>query len=608
MLEKQQVMPPTRAARGTLSGKKGLTSWPLSRLWRVSNPALFRITLAVSLLATALGGCGPPPPLNYASPVSDTNQTDFKVGTILKYTCRPGYSRSSSSLSVICDLKGEWKTNIVCVKKRCRNPGDLPNGLVKVKTDFSFGSQIEFSCSEGYILIGSTTSVCEIQEKTVEWSDPFPVCEIATCEPPPVIVNGRHSGTDEDHYTYGASVTYSCDRSYSLLGSDSISCTVENETMGVWRPSPPTCETLCPKPEIDNGKLSVDKAQYVESENVTIHCDSGFGIVGSQSITCLENRTWFPEMPKCKWETREGCEPVELGKKLMQCLPDPADVKMALEVYKLSLEIELLKLQTDKLRQSTLDFNYCANGVTGAQHKVAVEEGSACKYCSQCFRKCIVPPISVFISRSKESCTIRPYVGAPVASTALSSLLGPRVTDHQEAADPLSFLSKVFHSIAHGHYKRVNSYNIFKYEVLYECEEGYRLIGKAKLSCISSHWSSEAPQCKALCLKPKVENGKLSVNKALYVESENVTILCGSGFGVVGPPSITCLKNGTWYPEVPKCEWEVPRGCEQVVAGRKLMQCLPSLEEVKMALEVYKMSLENELLELQKDKAKQSTL
>lgn len=30
----------------------------------------------------------------------------------------------------------------------------------------------------------------------------------------------------------------------------------------------------------------------------------------------------------------------------MQCLPSPEDVKMALEVYKLSLEIERLELQT----------------------------------------------------------------------------------------------------------------------------------------------------------------------------------------------------------------------------------------------------------------------
>lgn len=40
------------------------------------------------------------------------------------------------------------------------------------------------------------------------------------------------------------------------------------------------------------------------------------------------------------------------GQRLMQCLANPAEVKMALEVYKLSLEIEILKLQRDKARKS----------------------------------------------------------------------------------------------------------------------------------------------------------------------------------------------------------------------------------------------------------------
>lgn len=41
-----------------------------------------------------------------------------------------------------------------------------------------------------------------------------------------------------------------------------------------------------------------------------------------------------------------GCKQVLTGRKLMQCLPSPEDVKMTLEVYKLSLEIEGLDVQT----------------------------------------------------------------------------------------------------------------------------------------------------------------------------------------------------------------------------------------------------------------------
>ena len=66
---------------------------------------------------------------------------------------------------------------------------------------------------------------------------------VAKCKPPPTISNGRHNGGDEDFYTFGSSVTYSCDPDFSMLGKASISCTVENKTIGVWYPSPPTCKS-----------------------------------------------------------------------------------------------------------------------------------------------------------------------------------------------------------------------------------------------------------------------------------------------------------------------------------------------------------------------------
>ncbi|KAI5168887.1 C4b-binding protein alpha chain-like [Manis pentadactyla] len=96
----------------------------------------------------------------------------------------------------------------------------------------------------------------------------------------------------------------------------------------------------------------------------------------------------------------------------------------------------------------------------------------------------------------------------------------------------------------------------------------------------------------ALCLKPKIESGNLSGNKDQYVDPENATVQCDSGYRVIGSPSIICSENGTWYPGVPTCEWDTHKGCEQVLAGRKLMQRLPSPEDMKLALELYKLALE----------------
>ncbi|KAM5201970.1 apolipoprotein R-like [Hipposideros larvatus] len=151
---------------------------------------------------------------------------------------------------------------------------------------------------------------------------------------------------------------------------------------------------------------------------------------------------------------------------------------------------------------------------------------------------------------------------------------------------------RIFPSIAHGSHQDMSSFLSFTTVVHYECDEGYVLVGEPQITCRNSQWSSPAPQCKALCLKPEIENGKLSVDKNQYVESENVTIRCNSGYVMVSSQNITCSENKTWYPEVSKCEWEVHNGCEQVLTGSQLLQCLPNPEDVKMALEVYKLSLE----------------
>ncbi|CAK7310630.1 C4b-binding protein alpha chain [Vulpes lagopus] len=134
---------------------------------------------------------------------------------------------------------------------------------------------------------------------------------------------------------------------------------------------------------------------------------------------------------------------------------------------------------------------------------------------------------------------------------------------------------RVVPCIAHGSHKDVSSFSSHPTVVPYERDEGYILVGQPKIACRNSHWSSPAPECKALCLKPDMENGDLPVDKDQYVEPESITAPCDAGYGVVGSQSITCSENGIWFPVVPKCKWEVQMGWEQVLVGSKLLQCLP---------------------------------
>nr|XP_027790453.1 zona pellucida sperm-binding protein 3 receptor-like [Marmota flaviventris] len=571
-------------------------------MWKVFGSILVQMTLVTALLDTVLGDCGLPPKLQFASPLSQLYESNFKAGTVLKYACHSGYRRVNSS-RVTCGAYGAWIYSIFCIKKQCRNPGELTNGKVDVMTDFLFGSTIQFSCSKGYVLIGSTNSQCEVQGSEVEWSDPLPECVIVNCESPPEISNGKHDGGDEDLYTFGSSVTYSCDPNFSLIGNATIYCMVENKTLGVWRPNPPVCKKIfCHQPQIPQGIfISGFKPFYTHKDSIVISCKKGYVLRGSNLIHCEAHNEWYPSVPTCELN---GCSD----------LPEIPGAFLEKHIYAQKTQ-ELFEIGT-KLKYQCKPGYHAADEltVTCQQNLIWTTSRGCEKMC------CPTPNLEKikFVREKKDFTTVCAYVsgdfifymceeGYYTASSDGKSTCqedGTWKPQIPECKPGCNFPP----SIAHGRHKRVISYNFFKYEIAYECDKGYRLVGPAKLSCSSSQWSPEAPQCKALCLKPEIENGKLSVDKNQFLEMESVTIQCDSGFRVVGSQRITCSQNRTWHPEVPECEWEVPEGCEQVLSGRKLMQRLPSPEDVKVALEMYKLSLETELLELQRYKARQSIL
>ncbi|XP_020025823.1 C4b-binding protein alpha chain [Castor canadensis] len=585
-------MHPSRAPNGTLHRKEEMAAWPFSGLCSGSDPTLFQMTLFAALLATVLGNCGPPPELAFASHINKLDQTNFTTGTTLRYACRPGYSRFSSNQNVVCTRDGTWfYEDNFCNKKRCRNPGDLPNGHVEIKTDLSLGSQIEFSCSEGYILTGSTTSHCVIQDKGVEWSNPFPVCVIAKCEPPPKISNGKHNGGDEEVYTYGSSITYNCDPPFSLLGNASISCTVENKTIGVWSPSPPTCkQIICPSPDIPHGKIiSGFGPIYHYKDSIVLTCQKGSVLRGNSVIHCEADSKWNPSPPTCELNSCIDLPDIPHASWIGYPRPRKGDMYQPGTVLRYQCNSGY-KPDTNEPTTVTCERNF---------------RWSPFKGCKKVY--CPRPEFeNVVIIQPKETYFYGDVVSYMCHDNKMFSAVCKSDGTWQPRKPSCDHNCKFPPKIAHGRYK-LNS-NFFGSEATYECDEGYTLVGEEKLSCDFSRWLPAVPQCKARCLKPEIENGKLSVDKEQYTESENVTISCNSGFLMVGPQSIACSENATWYPQVPTCEWEVLEGCEQVLKGRKLTQCLPDPDAVKMALEVYKLSLEIELLELERDKARQSVL
>ncbi|XP_063666143.1 complement decay-accelerating factor isoform X14 [Pan troglodytes] len=186
--------------------------------------------------------CEVPTRLNSASLKQPyITQNYFPVGTVVEYECRPGYRREPSlSTKLTCLQNLKWSTAVeFCKKKSCPNPGEIRNGQIDVPDGILFGATISFSCNTGYKLFGSTSSFCLISGSSVQWSDPLPECREIHCPAPPQIDNGIIQG-ERDHYGYRQSVTYACNKGFTMIGEHSIYCTVNNDE-GEWSGPPPEC-------------------------------------------------------------------------------------------------------------------------------------------------------------------------------------------------------------------------------------------------------------------------------------------------------------------------------------------------------------------------------
>ncbi|KAM6233079.1 membrane cofactor protein-like isoform 2-T2 [Spheniscus humboldti] len=279
-----------------------------SRRPRLRVPGLL-LALALPWLGgtRAEGACRPPDRLQYAElEESFSKMESFPVGTTVSYVCRPGYiAIPGKSLTRTCGEDLQWSlTEQFCTERKCSHPGELEHGFVNV-TDLTFGSKATFSCEGGFRLRGTDEVSCVIKKKGVDWNRDLPFCERIPCEPPPQIANGHY--TEAASYVYQTVVTYTCDGvpkgadPFSLIGPDTIFCTYDSQSNGVWSGPPPQCRVVkCDNPKVENAKKTAGFGpSYTYRDSVVFECDPGYSMIGDAVITCGGDNTWSPK-PACE--------------------------------------------------------------------------------------------------------------------------------------------------------------------------------------------------------------------------------------------------------------------------------------------------------------------
>ncbi|KAM4536515.1 sushi, von Willebrand factor type A, EGF and pentraxin domain-containing protein 1 [Odontesthes bonariensis] len=520
--------------------------------------------------------------------------SEYTFNSEIELSCQPGFTLKGKSTSV-CQADGSWShVAPSCVPARCGKPSPIPHGHV-LGSEFGYNSKVKYECDEGYKLNGDPTLVCQSNGL---WSNPPPLCDAISCDPPEDISHGFLNGSS---FSYGDVVEYVCFDGYDVVGDPVLRCS----DRGVWVGSVPRCQAcLCAQPEVKFGTvLGSDRAC---GDRVRFQCDEGYKLLGPPQAVCEKGGVWGPGVPVCgrgrcsvappavpnavlqggvatfpdravyrcrpgfqlkgspllscgrdgRWgEPRMRCEPVSCGNP-----PAVAHAQVVGDAFTFPNRITYRCEDGYKPAPQAASLS-CQSDGTWSKHAIQCRPGP-----------CLLPNNTStprLLISGKEltppggtialSCPPGFYLqGSALAECQVGGGWAPSIStvscDSVECGKPLPLLNGVIEGDSY-------SYGDF---VLYSCLPGFYMKGDSVQTCQGDKtWSGTQPVCVASSAHPcgpppTVKNAQLRTTGGTPPHS--VGYLCGAGLQLVGPDTLTCLANGTWSPPAPTCE--VAGGCE----------------------------------------------
>ncbi|XP_010176981.1 PREDICTED: complement component receptor 1-like protein [Mesitornis unicolor] len=518
--------------------------------------------------------CSPPPEIANGEH-NGAGKELFEYGTSVTYRChtvRRGERPFSlvGDASIFCTttdgINGVWSRPAPeCKVVHCEQPS-VANGklLSGYRAEYSYRDTVVLDCAFRYTMNGSDASTCN---KNGHWDPPLPRCQLSSCDDPPDVYNAVKTKLAGNLFPVETVITYECKEGHQFSPGETtwhIKCLPDF----TWTETPHPCERVhCPNPDIRNGKplrIWEVKADYMYGDRLEITCNDGYAFKGHGNnvvLQCTSDGRWDPAVPECTPEPR---------------CPKP-ETAHGREIYK-----------------SKKDYT------VGTRLRLACDSGY--------------------------------------------TLRGQDLTECQADASwapPLPFCDKVCDpppQITNGQHSGVGQEQ-FPYgaEVTYSCAEGLSLIGDASIYCTSDDgenlvWSGPAPQCRGLittcctgfgargapesrcladgawhpplptcqpvqCPKPSGQEELMIYSPKLWYEvNETLLFHCRHNGRLSVQLRTTCSANGTWVPP-PTCKKRDT--CEKILQNREVFQCGIPLTELKTLLEVRKLYLEIQKLEME---------
>ncbi|XP_030635356.1 LOW QUALITY PROTEIN: sushi, von Willebrand factor type A, EGF and pentraxin domain-containing protein 1 [Chanos chanos] len=453
--------------------------------------------------------------------------SNFIMGSEVVFSCEEGYELIGSS-RMACSDSGTWEgTYPHCRALSCKPPKVPEYGIMK-GTNFTFRSKVTFSCKEGYILKGSLESHCQANMK---WTSLPPVCQPVTCGEPPAVDYADFTLSGK---VYLSTVTYACTEGYRLQGSGELRC----EASGQWTTPAPVCTSVhCgTPPPLKDAAIKGDN--FTLGSQVHYVCRDGYTLLGSETQVCLPSGEWSKNPAQC---VPRSCGP-----------PPPIDHAISESGHQLFGDTA---------------FYFCNDGyITGnntkmlcnAQGEWAPPDGQEIPHCIANF--CQRPPDlphAILASTKKIKYASNTEVsykceeGFVLNSTAtLKCMVGGEWVPSPFEVGCMPVRCSKPESIEKGYVSGTNF--SFGAVVAYSCDKGYYIKGEKRRTCMANgEWDGVLPTCQPIaCSNPsEVTNGFIEEprkNKSHYVFNSKVRYACKPGYRLFGKAERVCQANKQW--------------------------------------------------------------
>ncbi|XP_062353562.1 P-selectin-like isoform X2 [Cinclus cinclus] len=412
---------------------------------------------------------------------------DFSYNSTCEFGCRKGFEQRGAGV-LRCLPSQEWSANIpTCTAISCSMLSAPAKGEINcshLHGDFTFGSTCAFSCQTGFALVGLQSLECTAMGT---WTGDTPHCEAITC---PVLSAPAQGEINCSHlhgnFTFGSTCAFSCQTGFALVGSESLECTA----MGTWTGDTPQCEAItCPvlrAPAQGEMNCSHLRGDFTFGSMCAFSCQTGFALVGSESRECTAMGTWTGDTPHCEAIT---C-PV---------LRAPAQGEM-------------------KCSHLRGDFTF----------------GSTCAFSCQ-------TGFALVGSESRECTTMGTWTGD---------------TPHCEA-----ITCPVLSAPAQGEMNCSHLHGDFTFgsTCAFSCQTGFALVGLQSRECTAmGTWTGDTPHCEAITCPvlsaPAQGEMNCSHLHGNFTFGSMCAFSCQTGFALVGSESLECTAMGTWTGDTPQCE------------------------------------------------------